>query len=158
MTKQSLRRAPKFKDFDADNKKDLSINIVSSEDASFKTRLVELDRAIQAAPQLIDATAQTIWRHPKNVAIQYEPRLLSEKEAKESLKNADLGKFIKETYPMFEAALQQNDIFNPFDNDWLLLGSEMSAIGGPGEIHLKVRQLIFFFSSTFIYFKHRFLF
>ena len=38
----------------------------------------------------------------------------------------------------FEAALQQNNLFNSFDNDWLLLGSEMSSIGGPGEINLKV--------------------
>jgi dynein intermediate chain 3, axonemal len=31
-------------------------------------------------------------------------------------------------------------MFNAFDNDWILLGSEMSSIGGPGDIHLKEYQ------------------
>lgn len=29
-------------------------------------------------------------------------------------------------------------MFDAFENDWLLLGEEMSSIGGPGDIHLKV--------------------
>ena len=36
--------------------------------------------------------------------------------------------------------LQQNTIFDSFENDWLLLGTEMSSIGGPGDIHLKEYQ------------------
>ena len=31
-------------------------------------------------------------------------------------------------------------MFNAFENDWILLGSEMSSIGGPGDIHLKEYQ------------------
>jgi hypothetical protein len=31
-------------------------------------------------------------------------------------------------------------MFDAFDNDWLLLGNEMSSIGGPGDIHLKEYQ------------------
>jgi len=31
-------------------------------------------------------------------------------------------------------------MFDAFENDWILLGSEMSAIGGPGDIHLKEYQ------------------
>jgi hypothetical protein len=35
-------------------------------------------------------------------------------------------------------------MFDAFNNDWLALGDEMSAIGGPGDLHLKV----FFFDRN----------
>ena len=44
----------------------------------------------------------------------------------------------------FESALQQNFIFDSFENDWTLLGNEMASIGGPGEINLKVNQFNFY--------------
>ena len=49
----------------------------------------------------------------------------------------------------FEAALQQNQIFDSFENDWQLLGAEMSSIGGPGEINLKVNYFyLYMFSKS----------
>ncbi len=53
----------------------------------------------------------------------------------------------------FESALQQNLMFDAFDNDWLGLGDEMSSIGGPGDLHLKVWIKIFlsYFSSQCFY-------
>jgi hypothetical protein len=37
-----------------------------------------------------------------------------------------------------ESALEQNIIFDAFENDWLDLGAEISSIGSRGDVHLKV--------------------
>ena len=47
MNRESLRRQPKFKDLDVDDKKDLCINIQSFEDPAYKTNYLELERAVQ---------------------------------------------------------------------------------------------------------------
>ena len=36
--------------------------------------------------------------------------------------------------------MQQNFIFDSFENDWTQLGNEIASIGGPGEINLKEYQ------------------
>jgi hypothetical protein len=41
----------------------------------------------------------------------------------------------------FSSALQQNEIMNAFADDWQTLGEEMTGIGGPGDVHLKVKLI-----------------
>lgn len=74
------------------------------------------------------------------MATQYEPRYLDENEKKKLIESAEFVATINQTLPLFESAIQQNLMFDSFENDWLLLGSELSQIGGPGDIHLKEYQ------------------
>lgn len=65
---------------------------------------------------------------------------MEEADKQKILESESLATFLKESLPQLEIAIQQNLIFNAFDDDWLLLGEEMSSIGGPGEINLKEYQ------------------
>jgi len=97
---------------------------------------------IKAAEKSFDCGVQTVWRYPKNAIIQYEARSLDDDEKQKLLESRDLSTFLKESLILFESALQQNFIFDSFENDWNLLGNEMASIGGPGEINLKVELMI----------------
>lgn len=131
-------RQIKFKD--VNEPKDSSVTINSLEDKTFDLHRKELSTSIQAAPELIDNSAQTQWKYPKNAITQYEPRTLDENEIEKILKNPNLNEFISSTIPLLSSALQQNEIMNAFADDWKNLGEEMSTIGGPGDIHLKEYQ------------------
>jgi len=133
----SLKRATKF--VDADSTKH-SITIASYEELTFSTKMLEFEKGVQAAPKFCEQGAQTVWRYPKNATTQYEARHLTEAEKTDELKKTDLTTFVQDALPLFESALQQNHIFDAFENDWQLLGNEMSSIGGPGEVNLKVRD------------------
>ncbi|CAF0718048.1 unnamed protein product [Brachionus calyciflorus] len=140
IAKESLKRNAHFIDIESDDKKNLNISIQPFEDSSFQTKMIETEIAIQAAPMLLDSSAQTIWRYPKNAATQSEPRFLDKKECEKILGQEDIKSFINQSIPELESALQQNILFNAFENDWELLGDEMSSIGGPGDMHLKEYQ------------------
>ncbi|RNA37716.1 WD repeat-containing 63 [Brachionus plicatilis] len=137
VSKVHLFREAKFKD--VDDKKDSNVSIQPFE-SSFDTKMVEIETGVQAAPFLSDSCSQTIWRYPKNATTQYEPRFLDPKECDKVLAQGDLKDFISSSIPELESALQQNVLFNAFENDWELLGDEMSSIGGPGDMHLKEYQ------------------
>ena len=139
INRENLKRTPKMTDVDADSKKGMSVTIASFADASFETTVIEIEKDIQAAPFLVDSSAQTVWRFPKNANTQYEPRFIKEQEQKKILNSPELANFMKDSLSLLESALQQNLMFDSFENDWLLLGDEMSAIGGPGDLHLKVQ-------------------
>jgi hypothetical protein len=133
---ESLKRVTKF--VDADSTKH-SITIASYEELTFSTKMLEFEKSVQAAPNFSEQGAQTVWRYPKNATTQYEARHLTETEKAKELQKVDLASFVQDALPLFESALQQNHIFDAFENDWQLLGNEMSSIGGPGEVNLKVR-------------------
>ena len=89
-----FKRQVKFKD--VDELKDGCITIPSFDDQNFQTKTLETERAIQAAPHLIDSAAQTVWRYPKNATTQYEPRTFTESEKEQILKTDNhLTEFVK---------------------------------------------------------------
>lgn len=135
MLRESLNRNIKLND-EVSTKH--QITIASYEDLNFLTKMIEFEKGVQAAPNFVDQNAQTVWRYPKNATTQYESRHLKDVEKKEELKKEDLATFVQDALPLFESALQQNQIFDSFINDWQELGGEMSSIGGPGEVNLKV--------------------
>lgn len=137
---ENLIRPSKFSDLESDDKKDMAITILPFDDPNYQTKMIECETAIQAAPNLVDSSAQTIWRYPKNATTQYESRYLEESEQKKIIESKELNEFIQDSLPKIESVLQQNLMFDSFENDWLMLGNEMSSIGGPGEIHLKEYQ------------------
>lgn len=134
---ESLNRKHNFSDEDSHKHQ---ITITSYEDVTFGTKMLEFEKAVQAAPEFCEQGAQTVWRYPKNATTQYEARHLKEEEKQKELKTDDLNLFAHDALPLFESALQQNEIFDSFENDWQLLGNEMSQIGGPGEVNLKEYQ------------------
>jgi hypothetical protein len=87
-------------DADSDSKKDMSMSILPFQDANFETQVVEIDKDIQAAPFLVDSSAQTVWRYPKNANTQYEPRFLNETEQNNHLNNPELANFMKDSLPL----------------------------------------------------------
>ncbi len=133
--RESLNRPAKLND-EVSTKH--QITIASYEDLNFLTKMIEFEKGVQAAPNFVENTAQTVWRYPKNATTQYESRYLKDTERKEELKKENLASFVQNSLPLFESALQQNLIFDSFINDWQNLGDEMSSIGGPGEVNLKV--------------------
>jgi hypothetical protein len=123
-----LNRPWKFIDLEPDDKKDLNITIASYEDPSFETKFIEIDTGVQVnklkivkikfkssqqkkekrfisyqnkkvAPMHSDASAQTVWKYPKNAATQYEPRFLEENEKEKIMDSPTLASFLKESLP-----------------------------------------------------------
>lgn len=78
------------------------ITIASYEDPTFSTKMVEFEKAVQAAPKPHDGCAQTVWRYPQNQTTQYEPRYLTDAEKVKELANPDLASFAKDALPLYE--------------------------------------------------------
>lgn len=79
----------------------MSMTIASYVDQSFDTTLSEIDLAIQVAPTLVDSSAQTVWRYPKNAITQYEPRFMEEAEQEKHMNSESLATFLKESLPQY---------------------------------------------------------
>lgn len=75
------------------------MSIASFEDANFETKTIETETATQVAPRLVDSTAQTQWKYPKNATTQYEPRCLDDAEKEKILESDSLANFLKESLP-----------------------------------------------------------
>ncbi|CAF1214774.1 unnamed protein product, partial [Didymodactylos carnosus] len=137
---RSSQQKPTFKDVDPDDKKKMFINIEPYEDKQFDLKKIELDIAIQAAPEFRENFSQTIWKYPKNQWTQYEPREYSEEEKMKYLADPKLINVVVNSYDLFKQALQQNIIHDPFYLDWTRLGGQLDGLGGPGDSHLKEYQ------------------
>ena len=81
--RESLNRPAKLND-EVSTKH--QITIASYEDLNFLTKMIEFEKGVQAAPNFVENTAQTVWRYPKNATTQYESRYLKDTERKEELK------------------------------------------------------------------------
>jgi hypothetical protein len=139
VSREIFKRKPAFRD--VDELKDGAVSITAFDDPQFKVQALELNKYVQAAPPMNDNNAQTVWRYPKNASTQYEPRELDDEEAKKLIDtDKNILEMFKSTLPLFESALQQNEIMNAFDDDWKLLGDELKELGGPGDMHLKEYQ------------------
>ncbi|CAF4130430.1 unnamed protein product [Rotaria sordida] len=113
----------KFKDVDPDiDRKKNFISIEQYDDKQFDLRKMELDLAIQAAPEHRENFSQTIWRYPKNQWTQYEARSFTEDEKAKSMTDPELINMVVTSKDLFKEALQQNIIHDPFYIDWNELG------------------------------------
>ncbi|CAF0793564.1 unnamed protein product [Rotaria sordida] len=131
----------KFKDVDPDiDRKKNFISIEQYDDKQFDLRKMELDLAIQAAPEHRENFSQTIWRYPKNQWTQYEARSFTEDEKAKSMTDPELINMVVTSKDLFKEALQQNIIHDPFYIDWNELGGNLDGLGGPGDSHLKEYQ------------------
>nr|XP_039270172.1 dynein intermediate chain 3, axonemal-like [Styela clava] len=116
------------------------MGIASYEDKNFSSKRLEQDSSVQAVPERVEGSSQTVWKHPCTAAVQYEPRSLSKEECTTIENSEEYQTFIESTVPRFELALQQNDIMDVFFDDWSVLGDEDTNFGSKSDNHLKEYQ------------------
>uniref|UniRef100_A0A5F8GT04 Dynein axonemal intermediate chain 3 n=1 Tax=Monodelphis domestica TaxID=13616 RepID=A0A5F8GT04_MONDO len=129
-----------FGDYNASGVKDGYIECTSYQDKNFAIKQLEKDVAIQMIPIVEDKKTQTLWKYPKNAAIQYEPREFTEEECNAYLKSKSLKDFLNSVSLNVEMALQQNEIMNAFIDDWKALAEEETTFGDKTDSHLKEYQ------------------
>ncbi|NWR63289.1 WDR63 protein, partial [Bucorvus abyssinicus] len=129
-----------FTDRNASRVEDSYVECTSYQDKSFSIKILERDVGLQMVPKVREDSAQTKWTYPKNAATQYFPRQLSNEEKEESLSSKKLNKFLTSVHLRMEIALQQNEIMNPFFDDWKALAEDESSSGGKPNVFLKAYQ------------------
>ncbi|NXI35750.1 WDR63 protein, partial [Galbula dea] len=129
-----------FTDRNASCVEDSYIECTSYEDKTFSIKKLENDVGIQMVPKIREASTQTKWTYPKNAATLYFPRQLSNEEKEESLSSKELKEFLTSVHLRMEIALQQNEIMNPFFDDWKALAEDESCSGGKSNVYLKAYQ------------------
>ncbi|KAI9204650.1 WD40-repeat-containing domain protein [Polychytrium aggregatum] len=97
-------------------------------DPTYDITRMELPKCIQAVAQLIDATIQTTWSRATNASVQYEPAMMNSEEQELLFGSESFYQFIHESSPMFEHAIQQNEIMDIFIDEYKELGEEDATI------------------------------
>ena len=87
-----------FGDRNAGDHSEHFVSIASVEDENFELQKMELDHSIQAVPMVVDRWTQTDKVKPFSKAIQYEPRLMDEKTAEDTLKSSGMKEFVAKAH------------------------------------------------------------
>ncbi|XP_077074754.1 dynein axonemal intermediate chain 3 [Siphateles boraxobius] len=112
----------------------------SYEDKSFSITRMERDTSVQASRDTTHSSTQTLWKYPKNMCTQYEPREFSPEEKEHHLRSEDLKNFITSVAIRFEMSLQQNLISDVFCDDWTLLCEDDGVPAGKTDTQLREYQ------------------
>ncbi|XP_009072670.1 PREDICTED: WD repeat-containing protein 63, partial [Acanthisitta chloris] len=129
-----------FTDKNASDVNDSYAECTSYQDTTFSIKILQKDVGIQMVPKVREASTQTKWIYRKNAATQYFSRQLSNEEEAESLSPESLKEFLTAVHLRMEIALQQNEIMNPFFDDWKALAEDESGSGGKPDVYLKAYQ------------------
>ncbi|XP_069497800.1 dynein axonemal intermediate chain 3 [Ambystoma mexicanum] len=129
-----------FGDQNASSAKDGYIECTSFEDKKYTIRIKERDMGTQVVAQTKDSSTQTRWTFPRNASTQYEPRQFPVEEQDQHLSSKSMKDFLNSVSMRLELALQQNEIMNPFIDDWKSLAEDDSLFGGKSDSHLKEYQ------------------
>ncbi|XP_061201219.1 dynein axonemal intermediate chain 3 isoform X1 [Neopsephotus bourkii] len=129
-----------FTDKNASDVKDSYVECTSYQDKTFSIKMLVKDVGIQMVPKVRESSTQTKWTYPKNAATQYFPRQLSDEEKEECLSSEKLKEFLTSVHLRMEIALQQNEIINPFFDDWKALAEVESSSGVKPDIYLQAYQ------------------
>ncbi|XP_066528907.1 dynein axonemal intermediate chain 3 isoform X2 [Hoplias malabaricus] len=130
----------RFSDCGAAKLKDCFVECGSYQDKSLSIRRMEKQCGVQAVPSTQSSSTQTVWKYPRNMCTQYEPRELDPEEKENILQSENLKNFLNSVTARLELAIQQNVILNVFVDDWWALGEEDAAFGGKADTHLKEYQ------------------
>ncbi|XP_051517378.1 dynein axonemal intermediate chain 3 [Myxocyprinus asiaticus] len=130
----------RFSDCSALDGKEGFVECPSYQDKSFSIRELQRHTSVQATSNIKHSSTQTLWKYPKNMCTQYEPREFSADEKENHLQSENLKNFIKSVVIRFEMALQQNHIMNVFCDDWVALCEDESTLTGKTETQLKEYQ------------------
>ncbi|XP_048034159.1 dynein axonemal intermediate chain 3 isoform X1 [Megalobrama amblycephala] len=129
-----------FSDRSALDGKDGYVECPSYEDKSFSIRQMERHTAVQASGDTKHSSTQTLWKYPKNMCTQYEPREFSPEEKEHHLRSENMKNFITSVAIRFEISLQQNHIADVFCDDWTALCEDDGMPTGKTETQLKEYQ------------------
>ncbi|KAM4655172.1 dynein axonemal intermediate chain 3 isoform 6-T12 [Amazona ochrocephala] len=129
-----------FTDSNASDVKDSYVECTSYQDKTFSIKMLEKDVGVQMVPKVKESSTQTKWTYPKNAATQYFPRELSDEEKEDYLSSEKLKEFLTSVHLRMEIALQQNEIMNPFFDDWKALAEDESSSGGKPDVYLQAYQ------------------
>jgi hypothetical protein len=111
----------------------------SHKDPNFDLTRKELDKAIQAVPELADNMSQTTWYRKVNRITQYEDAGDDAHDKVPLVEDPiELVEFLRNARPLMEVALQQNETLDIFMDEFALLGDEDMALGNKAENHIKV--------------------
>ncbi|OUM60331.1 hypothetical protein PIROE2DRAFT_46349, partial [Piromyces sp. E2] len=101
---------------------------------------LQINKGIQAIPELVDDATQVDWYRPVNSAVQYESRSYPAKDI-DAIKNSDeLANFVKKNIYNFEKAMQENSLLNIFVDEFQDLGDEEMNIEHNMHINLQEYQ------------------
>ncbi|XP_071773409.2 dynein axonemal intermediate chain 3 [Centroberyx gerrardi] len=129
---RSFGAAVRFSDRNTADAKDGFMECASYQDERFNIKQMERDCGMQAVPELQSSSAQTQWKHRKNMYMQYEPREFREEEKESILQSESLKNFISSATPRVLQALQQNEIMDVFFDDWAALKTRSEDDGVEG--------------------------
>ncbi|KAJ0065443.1 hypothetical protein NL108_010717, partial [Boleophthalmus pectinirostris] len=116
--------AVRFSDRRAADVKDGFLECASYQDSRFSIKQLQRDAGMQAVPQLHGSSTQTLWKHQKNMCIQYEPERLECGESKQLLQSESMKNFLDLVTPRVMHVLQQETIANVFCDDWKAQGTD----------------------------------
>ncbi|KAG4092483.1 WD40 repeat-like protein [Neocallimastix lanati (nom. inval.)] len=102
--------------------------------------LLEINKGIQAIPELTEDSTQVDWYRPVNSSVQYEPRIFTEKDIENIINSDELINFSKSTIYTFEKAMQENDLINIFVDEFMDLGDEEMNIEHNMHVNLQEYQ------------------
>jgi len=102
-------------------------------DPNFELKRAELELAVQAVPEVCDRGVQATGRRPCPGSMQYSPRQMGPEERKAAMAAEDLQSFLRAVTPKVDAALQQNEITNVFEDDFTMLAEEDGISGNKKE-------------------------
>lgn len=128
----------KFGDRDAN---DTYFEYKSFKDPSIEEiECMQLNKGIQAIPELTEDATQVDWYRPVNSAIQYESRSLDTTEI-DTIKNSEeLASIMKKNLYSFEKAMQENSLLNIFTDEFKDLGDEEMNIEHNMHVNLQEYQ------------------
>ncbi|XP_066453973.1 dynein axonemal intermediate chain 3 isoform X2 [Eleutherodactylus coqui] len=129
-----------FSDYNASNVKDGYMECAPYQDKRFNLKPKERDAGVQVVPLLQERSTQTKWTYPRNACTQYTPREFTAEQKQEYLSSKSLKEFLNSVTLRLGLALQQNDIVNPFVDDWQALCEQERTFGGKADSHLKEYQ------------------
>lgn len=130
----------RFSDRNALDWKEELVECSSYEDKSFSITRMERDSSTQTCRDNTHTCTQTLWKKPKNMWSQYEPREFSSEEKQHQLQSENLKNFITSVARRFEIYLQQNLIADVFCDDWTALCEDDASLMGKTETQLKEYQ------------------
>jgi len=101
---------------------------------------LQLNKGIQAIPEVTEHSTQVDWYRPINSAVQYEPRIFNTEDAATITSSDELNNFMKKNIYSFEKAMQENSLLNIFVDEFKDLGDEEMNIEHNMHINLQEYQ------------------
>jgi len=98
-------------------------------DPNHDLKRAEHDVGVQAIPETCEMAVQATANPSRNGSSQYEPRFMAEEEAKEAQRAPALSDFLRRINATCEEALQQNECFDIFENQFTSLADDDNAPG-----------------------------